>query len=275
MALPPGRVHLWLLALDAQAGTVSRLNECLPQEERDRAARFRHPDDRRRWVVARGALRWLIGRYLGRDPATLRFEQGRHGKPALAGDAPPIDLQFNLSHSAGVGLAGFCIGRAVGVDLEHADRSVDARALATRICSPQEQAMLARLPEDEGTLRFIELWTCKEAWMKAVGLGISAGPAGVDVDLSPDGPRLVGLPLASERVQDWSLALLRPADDLIAALAVADSGGALGDPSGPETVAVAPGLDGARIVFDLTPGEPPAVSPPRSREPDTRCPPCT
>ena len=255
LELPPDRVHLWLLRLDADTQTVGRLNQSLAGDERDRAARFRHPDDARRYTVARGALRWLIGRYLGLDPALLRFDQGSHGKPALKHDATTIDLQFNLSHSRDVGLAGFCIGRPVGIDVEHADRALDAEALAARVGSRREQAVLRSLPPGERERRFIELWTCKEAWLKAVGLGIAAGPAGVDVDLSAGRPSLVGVPLDSTRTEDWSIALLRPAPGLIAAVAVAvaDSSRELGDPAERATLPVAPGLEGERIAFDLRP----------------------
>ena len=253
LALPSNRLHLWLLALDPDARTVDELNQSLSREERERAARFRHPDDVRRYTVARGALRWLIGRYLGLEPAALCFEHGPHGKPALARDTGRIDLQFNLSHSGDVGLAGFSIGRAVGVDLEHTDRAVDAKALAVRICSPREQALLAGLPAEQMTLRFIELWTCKEAWLKAVGSGISGGPAGVDVDLSCPRPCYIGLPVDSTRAEDWSLALLQPARGLTAAAAIADASRALGDPVARATLPVAPGLDGECMEFDLQP----------------------
>jgi hypothetical protein len=81
---PEACVHLWLLSLDPGAEVVTAISTCLSHEERTRATRFRHPDDSRRYSVARGALRWLVTRYLDVDPGSIRFDEGLHGKPGLA-----------------------------------------------------------------------------------------------------------------------------------------------------------------------------------------------
>ena len=253
MTLPISDVHLWLFPLDADARTIAALATFLTPDEHERAARFRHADDVRRYRVARGALRALLAQYLELEPGTIRFEYGPHGKPALARDFARADLQFNLSHSGDVAFAAFFVRHPIGVDLEHGERTVDALALAGRYGSAQERAMLAALEPGTRSRRFIELWTCKEAWLKATGLGITAGLAGVDIKMSGERPRIARLPGGEGAVDHWSLALFEPAIGLIAAVALRDPGRDLGDLGERETRAIAPGLAGERRVLTLRP----------------------
>jgi 4'-phosphopantetheinyl transferase len=229
LALPDTEVHLWLFPLDTDAATVAALASHLAPDEQLRAARYRHASDVRRYRVARGALRVLAARYLQREPGTLRFEYGPHGKPALARLSARVDLQFNLSHSGDVALVAFCLGHPIGVDLERADRTVDALALASRYGSVRERAMLAALDPDMRSRRFIELWTCKEAWLKATGLGITAGLADVDIELSSGRLLIARLPDGQGDVHEWSLALFEPAHAFVAAVALRASNRELGD----------------------------------------------
>ena len=250
---PEACVHLWLLSLDPGAEVVAAISTCLSHEERTRAARFRHPDDSRRYSVARGALRWLVTRYLDVDPGSIRFDEGPHGKPGLAQVPAGVDLQFNLSHSGDVALAAFGVGRPLGVDIERMQRAIDPEALIARFGSPGERAMLQALRPDERQRRFLQLWTCKEAWLKATGLGIAAGLERVDVDLSTGAPHLVGAPEGWGGVHDWSLSLLEPTDSLIAAVALHDPAHRLGNVSGRETLFITSGLTGERIEIALLP----------------------
>ncbi len=222
LVLPDAEVHLWLFSLDADAETVSALAAYLAADEAARAMRFRHPHDVRRYRVARGALRVLTAGYLGQRPESLRFDYGPHGKPGLAAGCSEVQLEFNLSHSGDVALAAFCVGHPVGVDLEAGDRSVDALALAGRYGSAGEQAMLKALDASARSRRFIELWTCKEAWLKASGLGVSAGLAGLDIDFSGAQPRIARVPPAQGDVCDWSLALFEPVANHVASVALHD-----------------------------------------------------
>ncbi|HQR53850.1 MAG TPA: 4'-phosphopantetheinyl transferase superfamily protein [Burkholderiales bacterium] len=223
LPLPHAEVHLWLFALDAAADTVAALTAYLAPDEAARAGRFRHTDDVRRYRVARGALRVLVGGYLMQSPGSLHFEYGAHGKPGLAAGSSDVDLQFNLSHSGELALAAFCVGHPVGVDLECADRKVDALALAGRYGSPREQAMLQALDPAARSRRFIELWTCKEAWLKASGLGVTAGLAGLDIDFSGARPHIAQLPQQEQGdVRDWSVALFEPAVNHVASVALRD-----------------------------------------------------
>lgn len=143
------------------------LARLLTDDERARADRYRFADDRRRSIVARAAVRRLVGRAIDRDPRTLRIVEDAHGKPRL--DDPAIE--FNASHSGdfvAVAIAPF----AVGVDVERRRDLADALALARRFFSPEEHARVAGAPDVLGA--FFAIWTAKEAIVKATGEGIAA-----------------------------------------------------------------------------------------------------
>ena len=141
----------------------------LAPDEAARAARFHFDRDRRRYIVARGTLRRLLEQYLNIDARLITMRNGPQGKPNLVGDA----LQFNVSHSGGVGLFAFCRDAAVGVDVEQIRPMADALALAGRFFAPEEQEMLSRAPADARDAVFFRVWTCKEAFIKALGEGLS------------------------------------------------------------------------------------------------------
>lgn len=249
LALPRAEVDLWLFSLDADAETAGGLAAYLAPDEEARASRFRHADDVRRYRVARGALRVLVARYLGLRPQSLRFAYGPHGKPGLAAGCGDLALEFNLSHSGDVAFAAFCIGHPVGVDLEPAGRTVDALALAGRYGSPGEQAMLQALDPGARARRFIELWTCKEAWLKASGLGVTAGLAGLDIDFTGLRPRIAQLPQRQGGVCEWSLALFEPVLNHVAAVALRDPHHELGDLVQRPQVAIDRGLVARHLVL--------------------------
>jgi len=183
----PGAVDVWLVALDgAPAG------DSLSAQERERAARFLRDEDRRRWTVARAALRALLAAYADADRRTLRFTDGPHGKPALADAA--AGLRFNLSHSAGTALVAVARDREVGVDVELPRRAVDHVALARRVLTAAEADRIAAIAEPAARERaFLRAWVRWEAALKCRGTGIggaetpSSGPLPwiADLDVEP------------------------------------------------------------------------------------------
>lgn len=174
---PPAtdEVHLWSFRVASESG-----RDCLPllsADERARAACLLSLPARHQAVVARAKLRSLLGAYLGRDPARLRFTAGPHGKPRLADDEG-AQLEFNLSHSRDVLLIGVATGRALGVDVEHIREVGDLEGLARVALTPAERdEVFAQAAGRARLLRFFQFWTRKEAYLKATGEGIVAGMA--------------------------------------------------------------------------------------------------
>lgn len=174
-ALADGVVDVWrgdIADLDAAAHDAVR--DLLSPAERARAARFARAADGRRWAAARGILRVLVGAYAKEDARALRFAEGPHGKPELAGaDAPR--LRFNLSHSGDVALYAFALDREVGVDVEVPRRAVDHVAVARRILGDAEAERLRALDAPQREHAFLRAWVRWEAVLKCRGTGIG-GP---------------------------------------------------------------------------------------------------
>ncbi|HEX7239289.1 MAG TPA: 4'-phosphopantetheinyl transferase superfamily protein [Longimicrobiaceae bacterium] len=224
LSLGGEEVHVWNTPLDPPDETVRRARALLSEDERARADRFRFDRDRRRFTVARGVLRTLLGRYLGVDPRRVAFGYGSHGKPALADDVGS-GLRFNVSHSGELALHSFTRGRELGVDVELVHAIKDADAVAERFFSAAENEVFRSLPADARTDAFFNCWTRKEAYIKAVGEGLSFPLHVFDVSLRPGEPALLLGSRDPRQAERWSLhGLPDPAPGYRAALVVEGAG---------------------------------------------------
>ena len=213
-------MEVWEAALDLPASVLCRLAVLLTEEETARARRFHFEHDRRHFTAARGLLRLLLGRYLGADPAVLRFGYGPRGKPHVTVPADTA-LRFNLSHSHGHALFAFAWGREIGVDLEAGARlGEDWPGIARRVFSPREQAELFGLPSGHQRDAFLNGWTRKEAFLKATGQGLVDGLQSIEVTLDPTRPPLLLSAGAVGPAERWSVLDLRRAGGVAAALVV-------------------------------------------------------
>ncbi len=221
--LPENTVHVWSADLD---DAPAALGATLDADETTRAARFHFEHDRRHYIAARGWLRVLLGRYLGAEPAVLRFGYGARGKPFLADHPAPVC--FNVSHSHGRALLAFARGREIGVDIEAGARlGDDWPGLVRRVFSAREQAELAAVPAGRQREAFLNGWTRKEAYLKATGLGITEGLQTIEVTLGPDRLPALRHPAVEEThaARSWTIHDLR-ADGQFAAALVFEAGGA-------------------------------------------------
>lgn len=212
LSVQPGDVHVWRLALDL---AVEPFLELLQPDELDRANRFYFEKDRKRFAIARGFLRVLLGRYLQTDPKSLMFSYGAYGKPGLEGTS----LRFNMSHSGNLALYGFTEGREIGVDVEQERADFTTDDIAGRFFSPFEVESLCRLPGEERVASFFRCWTRKEAYIKATGRGLSQPLDGFDVTLGP-GERAALLRNDDGTHERWTMAGIDVGPGYAGALAV-------------------------------------------------------
>jgi 4'-phosphopantetheinyl transferase len=221
LRLADDEVHAWRARLDVHDPDVGRLAQTLSTDERERASRFHFARDRQRFVVGRGLLRSILGRYLGVQAAQIRLCYGPHGKPCLAGGSNSENLQFNLAHSQDLMLVGVGRDQQLGVDLEYLRPLPDAAQIAAQFFSARERAAYSALPETQKMAAFYACWTRKEAYLKALGGGLALPLDSFDVSLAPgDSPRILavhGLPDEAER---WSVYDLVPAPGYAAALVI-------------------------------------------------------
>lgn len=209
----PGEVHVWRIPLRPPAPAVAALRATLAPEERERADRFRMDHLTTRFVAGRGALRDILGRYLGTAPAALRFTAGPYGKPAL----DPPRLPFNLSNSGDLALLAVAGAGDIGVDLEETRPVPEAVQIAERMFSAAEQRALIALPQEEREAAFLRIWTRKEAFIKAQGGGVWTGLDRFDVSIGAAATLLAvdGSPAEAAR---WTMRALHPGPGYLAAL---------------------------------------------------------
>ncbi len=220
LVLSKAEVHVWRAALDLECAPVQNFERTLATDERARAARFHFDTHRNQFIVGRGVLRTILGRYLGIEPDRLQFRYSSHGKPALSAEQGSNAIRFNVSHSGGMALYAVTRERKVGVDLERIRPDFANEEIAERFFSPQEVAAFHALPPESRLEAFFACWTRKEAYIKARGEGLSLPLDRFDVSLAP------GQPAALMSVHDdhreaarWSIRELSPGPDYVAAIA--------------------------------------------------------
>jgi 4'-phosphopantetheinyl transferase len=221
LSLESAEVHVWLAKLDQPTEILRALHHLLSPDEIARAERFHFRKHREHFTVARGVLRTILGGYLSVEPSQLRFAYSAYGKPALVGIKDQPTLRFNLSHSHELALYGFTLGREIGLDLEYRREDFATGRIAEQFFSAREVEMLRALPTQLRTEGFFNCWTRKEAYIKAVGLGLSLPLDQFDVSLSPFEPAALLRTGVDEReAARWSLKALTTAEGYSAALAV-------------------------------------------------------
>jgi 4'-phosphopantetheinyl transferase len=210
-ALRGNEVHVWAVPLH---GDAERFGAVLSPAEQQRLQRFHFADHRRRYQIGHGALRAILAGYTGTPAAKLEFKQGPRGKPYLAGAGP----FFNLSHSGKLALVGVS-QTELGLDVEKVRHLESLTEIARKHFSPVEFDALAALQGDERELAFYRCWTRKEAYIKALGEGLSMPLDSFDVSLC-EAPRFLRCRDGADDPANWSLLDVSPGPEFVGAAAV-------------------------------------------------------
>jgi 4'-phosphopantetheinyl transferase len=211
VALAAPDVHVWRADLAQPDDTRRKLTHLLDSGERKRMSGFRQERDRRRFAVTHGVLRTLLEAYLQIPAADIRFSLGPHDKPYVVEMRSVGQIRFSLAHSGDTALFAFAKDREVGVDLEEIDTRLLEPFLAERFFAPGEQRWILGRPRIERPLATLQLWTLKEAFLKATGAGLSQTLDSFEVRVDGDTPRIPAQP-------GWSLTELILGPQYVAAL---------------------------------------------------------
>ena len=190
------------------------VTDLLTGAERRRADGILRERDRQRYVLSRFALRGVLGAYCGVSASTVRLARDSNGRPYVTVPSGPRSVDFNLSHSGDLALIAVARGRRVGVDVERV-RELAHAGLAARVFTTNEAEVVASLDPGDQLKAFFRYWTCKEAYLKARGVGLSGLP-GPEVRFSDRGPRM----LDPSCDQTWTVTELLPGCGYSAALVV-------------------------------------------------------
>jgi 4'-phosphopantetheinyl transferase len=210
-------VYLYAQTLPVAEDLLAKLYTVLNQEEQQRAARYHFERDRTRFIVARGLLRYLLSAYLNKPAVDIVFEYGPQGKPTVADST----VQFNVSHSDDCVLIGIGYHHPLGVDVEHMMRTIEIDSIAARFFTTNEARQIQALSGIAQRRAFFNVWTRKEALLKAIGSGLSLSLQACEVGV---GDETVSTILAcnapSFNVQDWQVHNRVLSDDYLAAAVV-------------------------------------------------------
>jgi len=212
-----GQIHFWAVRLNPAPTRVSDLAASLCASEAARSDRYQFERDRRRFRVRRGFLRSLLCRYLACPPEQLRFGSGPEGKPFLTQHP---DLYFNLSHSGELALIAISCEAELGVDIEQMRFVDDADTIVRRLFSSREAAEYFATPVSARPAVFFNCWTRKEAFVKALGNGLSFPLRQFEVSVKPGEPaRVLAIKDDPGVAAGWTLIHFEPAPGFVGALA--------------------------------------------------------
>jgi 4'-phosphopantetheinyl transferase len=221
--LSDGEVHLWCAVPGDwnDPGLIDSARHILAAEEIARMERMRFPERRHLFLVSHLLVRTTLSHYAGRPPGEWRFIRSEHGKPLILAETEPSPLKFSLAHTAGLAVVAVTCASDIGVDVERVDRPVKARGLINRFFSPEEAAELGKLPPGRLQDHFFLYWTLKEAYIKALGRGLSHPLDSFGFHLTGARPCRIGfsgtdLPVSGGR----RFALIEPLPSYVAAVSV-------------------------------------------------------
>ena len=225
ISLGSNEVHIWVIPLDQNPLDGMDLYQYLSQDEINRAERFHFDKHRRRFAISHNALRQILAMYLDVNPAEIKYDQTSHGKPWLTGPFKEGGLFFNLTHSHELALTAVTRRGEIGIDVEYLKDFVDIDGIATRFFSTLEQAVYLDLPEDQKVKGFYNCWTRKEAFIKAIGEGLSHPLDKFDVTLAPgDTPRFLRIGEEEDDSSKWTLESIDSISGYVGAVALRDIG---------------------------------------------------
>jgi 4'-phosphopantetheinyl transferase len=213
-------VEVWTVELTASDPIIQALSRVLSAEEIEKGQRYRFDHLRHSYLLGRGILRHLIGRYLGVAAADVRLGSSDRGKPGVD---MPTRLKFNLSHSGEVLVIGFALDCEIGVDTEVMRPIAEMMAIAERFFGSEELEELKSLAPAQQCVAFFRCWTRKEAYVKAIGQGVFESFDRFCVNFRADEPpRLISIGNDKEAAAAWSLHDIDPTDRHLGALAYMD-----------------------------------------------------
>lgn len=203
--LPRNEVHLWTAKLSGGSAATLAAEKVLSAQERDRAGRFLKESDRQKYIICHGKVREILARYVPVSAKDLVFEADGFGKPCFLDLMNPDRIQFNLSHSGSRMALGVVRKARIGVDIEERRSESASLEVAGRFFTPRENADLLSLSESARVEGFFNCWTRKEAYLKAVGCGLSANPTEMEVSLKPGEVAAIRRQLTSDSASNWTL----------------------------------------------------------------------
>jgi 4'-phosphopantetheinyl transferase len=216
-------VHVWFSMPDAvtDPGQLAYYKSILSSEEQQRYRRFHFDKDRHLFLVSHALVRKVLSSYVDVDPADWQFSAGRHGRPEIAGPAGIPALRFNLTHTAGLAGCLVTLDTDCGIDAELISRRGDLLAIAGKMFADSELVMLKKLDGRAFLEQFFIFWTLREAYCKALGVGLGFSKKDYAFETGGDnGVKIRFDAPAGDAGDRWQFTILKPGADHVVAVAV-------------------------------------------------------
>ena len=225
LILPNNEVHLWSASVQENISYLNTYRHILSLEEKQRAERFKFKRDQDRFIIAHVLLRLVLSRYIKITPQAIAYSSNSFGKPNLKGCSDIETINFNMSHSNDHVLIAVANNLAVGVDIEWVRPIENANQIVETFFSAKEKVQFQSLSDHLKTEAFYSCWTRKEAFIKALGVGISLPLNQFSVSFLPGEPAdLLEVPTTIEQPEFWTLEEFQVREGYVAAIAAQGTG---------------------------------------------------
>ena len=217
MIIPGKEIHIYRSSLESTDEKLIGSELLLSPDELQKAYRFKFEKDRDHYITGRALLRNILGKYLNQSPENIIFSYSEKGKPYIKDSL----IKFNLAHSGSMAVFAFAENAEVGIDIEYMRELPDALEIAKRFFSDEEVKEFMKVSEDEIRAAFFNCWTRKEAFIKAIGEGLSYPLKDFTVTLIPgDNPEIKWIKKKNDEVKEWKLINIQTDQNYISSLAV-------------------------------------------------------
>lgn len=213
-------VHIWYLDLNLYLDKLEKFKTILSQEELTKAFKFKFEKHQNRFIITRANLRLILSKYINIKPENIEFIYSEKGKPSLAQNYNNVGIEFNLSHSGELALYAVTKDKKIGIDVEKIRTNCDVESIAKRFFCESEYQFISRLPEKEKEKAFYQLWTGKEAYLKATGEGLGGGLDTIELDLESKEIKIAKIKGEEKNVNNWYLYELKMPENYLGSLAV-------------------------------------------------------
>jgi 4'-phosphopantetheinyl transferase len=212
------QVHIWRIDINQHLNDIINLLAILDNKEKQQAQRFKFNKDRNCLICSHAILRILLSKYLACVPKSITYEYNQYGKPMLSNNNNK--LHFNLSHSHQKAIIAITKDNPIGIDIEYMQTKQSLAEIAKRFFAAQEYHEYKQLPNKQKIHGFYNAWTRKEAFVKAIGEGITHPLKNFVVNLTPGtNAKILSIKNHETAPQDWQLHSFTVAEKYCAALA--------------------------------------------------------
>ena len=216
MNISENEIHIYHTSLEISAEQLTDFAKILSGDEIERADKFKFEKHKRRYIAARSFLRNILSQYIHIPADKIIFAYTDKGKPYI----PNSKIKFNLAHSHERAVYAVTLNDEIGIDIEHRRKIEDAMEIAKRFFSKDEIEALTKLEEQHISDAFLNCWTRKEAFIKAVGEGLSYPLADFSVSIDNDWAEILRIKKAPEEISEWQLINVEVNGEYVSALAV-------------------------------------------------------